>query len=84
MIMRRVHKEDSSQSNLNNLTGLNNSNGNLLLTTSNTDLANATMNGSMISTSSNPLVQTPISMTTSMITTTSSSNEINNDQQRYF
>jgi hypothetical protein len=35
----------------------------------------------MISSSNNP--HTPISMTTSMITTTSSSNEITNDQQRY-
>ena len=84
MIMRRVHKEDSSQTNLNNWTGLNNSNGNLLLTTSNTDLTNASLNGSMISSSTNPLSQTSISMTTSMITTTSSSNEVTNDQQRSF
>ena len=81
MIMRRVHKEDCSQTNLNNWTGLNNSNGNLLLTTSNTDLTNASLNGSMISSSTNPLSQTSISMTTSMITTTSS-NEVTSDQQR--
>lgn len=73
MIMRRVHKEDSSQSNLSG------SSGNLLMSASNTDLANASMNGSMISTTNNPIQQ--ISMTTSMINT--STNDLPIDQMRF-